>query len=92
MKYSTVSTECVARQERRDLCGIDSCPAAVSSKHVERQERLDLCFSGTPDEQLLTKPIKNPKSNKNEDHDQERRDLCHSDTGMAARVQRKSCG
>ena len=52
---------------------------AVSSIHVERQERGDLCSSGNPEEQLLTKPTKNPKQNKNEDHDQEREDLCHSD-------------
>ena len=69
MTSSTVSSESVARQERRDPCGIDPCPAAVSSKHVERQERGD----------LLTKPTKNPKPNKNEDHDLERRDPCHSD-------------
>ena len=79
MTSSTVSSESVARQERGDLCGIDSYPAAVSSKHVERQERRDLCSSGTPEEQLLTQPTKNPKTNKNEDHDQERRDLRHSD-------------
>ena len=51
----------------------------MSSKHVERQERGDLCSSGIPEEQLLTKPTKNPKPNQNEDHDQERGDLCHSD-------------
>ena len=39
MTSSTVSSESVARQERGDLCGIDSYPAAVSSTHVERQER-----------------------------------------------------
>ena len=39
MTSSTVSSESVARQERRDPCGIDHYPAAVSSKHVERQER-----------------------------------------------------
>ena len=59
----------VTRQERRDPCGIDSYPAAVSSKHVERKERRD----------PLTKPTKNPKPNKNEDHALERRDPCHSD-------------
>ena len=48
----------------------------MSSKHVERQERRDPCSSGTPEEQLLTKPTKNPKPNKNEDPDQERGDLC----------------
>ena len=79
MTSSTVSSESVARQERRDLCGMDSYPAAVSSKHVERQERGDLCSSGTPEEQLLTKATKSAKTNKNEDPDQERRDLCHSD-------------
>ena len=79
MTSSTVSSESVARQERRDACGIDSYPAAVSGKQVERQERGDLWSSGTPEEQLLTKPTKNAKPNKNEDHDQERRDLCHSD-------------
>ena len=44
-----------------------------------RQERGDLCSSEISEEQLLTKPTKNPKPNKNEDHDLERRDLCHSD-------------
>ena len=39
----------------------------------------DLCSSGTPEEQLLTKPTTSPKPNINEDHDQERGDLCHSD-------------
>ena len=48
MTSSTVSSESVARQERGDLFGIVSYPAAVSSKHVERQERRDLCSSGTP--------------------------------------------
>ena len=66
---STVSSDSVTRQARRDLCGIDSYPVTVSSKHVERQERGD----------LLTKPTKNPKPNKNEDHDLERRDLLNSD-------------
>ena len=61
------------------MCGIDPYPAAVSSKHVERQERGDPCSSGISEEQLLTKPTKNPKPNKNVDHDQERRDPCHSD-------------
>ena len=64
-----MSSESVDRQERRDLCGIDSYPVVVSSKHVEREERGD----------LLTKPTKNPKPNKNEDHDLERGDLLNSD-------------
>ena len=79
MTSSTVSSESVARQEWRDLCGLDSYSAAVSSKHVERQERGDPCSSGIQEEQLLTKPTKNPKPNKNEDPDEERGDLCHSD-------------
>ena len=79
MTSSTVSSDSVIRQARRDLCGTDSYPAAVSSKHVERQERRDLFSSGIPEEQLLTDPTKNPKPNKNENHDLERRDLLHSD-------------
>ena len=59
---------------------MDPYPATVSSKHVERPERGDPCSSAISEEQLLIKPTKNPKPNKNEDHDQERRDLCHSDT------------
>ena len=51
MTSSNVSSESVARQERRDLCGIDSFPAAVPSKHVEMQERGDPCSSGIPEEQ-----------------------------------------
>ena len=43
MTSSAVSSESVARQEREDLCGIESYPSAVSSKHVERQERRYLC-------------------------------------------------
>ena len=54
---------------REGLSGIDSYPVIVSSEHVERKDPLD----------LLTKPTKNPKPNKNEDHDLERRDLLNSD-------------
>ena len=54
----------VTRQERGDLCGIDHHPVKVSSKQVEWQARRDLCSSGTPEEQLLTKPTKNPKPKK----------------------------
>ena len=79
MTSSTVSSESVARQELGDPCRKDSYPAAVSSKDVERQERGDLFSSGTPEEQLLTKPTKHPKPNENEDHDLERGDLYHSD-------------
>ena len=38
-----------------------------------------MCSSGTPEEQLLTKPTKDTKTNKNEDHDLERGDLLNSD-------------
>ena len=71
MTSSTVSSESVARQAWEDLCGIDSYPVTVSSKHVERHERRDL-FSSEISDELLTKPTKNPKPNKNEDHDLER--------------------
>ena len=39
----------------------------------------DPCSSEISEEQLLTKPTKNPKPNKNVDHDQERWDPCHSE-------------
>ena len=54
---------------REDLSGIDSYPVSVSSEHVERKERRD----------PFTKPTKNPKPNKNEDHEKERRDPFCSD-------------
>ena len=69
MTSSTVSSDSVIRRARGDLCGIDSFPVTASSKHVERKERED----------LLTKPTKNPKPNKNEDHDIERGDPVNSD-------------
>ena len=64
----TVSSDGETRA-REDLSGIDSYPVSVSSEHVERRERRD----------PLTKPTENPKPNKNEDHELERRDLCHSE-------------
>ena len=51
----------------------------VSSESVARQARRDLCSSGTPEEELLTQPTKSPKPNKNEDHDLEWGDPCHSE-------------
>ena len=65
---TTVSNDCQTR-EREDLSGIDSHPAPVSSSHVERTEW------GDP----LTKPTKNPKPNKNENHETERCDPLYSD-------------
>ena len=79
MTSSIVSSESVARQERGDPCGIDHNPAAVSSKHVVRQERRDPCSSEILEQQLFTKPTKNPNPNKNEDHERVRGDPCHSD-------------
>ena len=64
----TVSSDSESRAEE-DLCGIDSYPVSVSSKHLERKEQGD----------LLTKPTKNPKPNKNEDHDLERGDPLYSE-------------
>ena len=73
MTSPIVSSDSVTRQARRDLCGMDSYPVTVSSKHVEMQARRDLCSSGTPEEELLTEPTKNPKpKKKNKDHDLER--------------------
>ena len=43
---------------RRLIILIDSYPVSVSSEHVERKERRD----------PFTKPSKNPKPSKNEDH------------------------
>ena len=57
-------------REREDLSGIDSHPVPVSSSHVERIER---CYP------LLPKPTKDPKPNKNENHDKERWDPLSSD-------------
>ena len=48
------------------------------SERVERQERRDP-YSSETSEWLLTKPTKNSKPNKNEDHEQVRGDPCHSD-------------
>ena len=58
---TTVSSDSETRA-REDLSGIDSHPARVSSSHVERTERSD----------PFSKPTKNPKLNKNEDHEKER--------------------
>ena len=55
---------------REDLSGTYSHPVPVSRSHVEQIER------GDP---LLTKPTKNPKPNKNENHEKERGDPLYSD-------------
>ena len=93
MTSSTVSSDSVTRHARRDLCGIDSYPVTVSSKHVERQERGDLFSSVTPEEELLTKPTKNPKPNKKRrSRSKTGRPVSFRHTRMAAKIQRKSCG
>ena len=93
MTSSTVSSESVAGQERGDPCGIDPYPAAVSSKHVERQERGDPCSSEISEEQLLTKPTKNPKTKLTcGSRSGTGRPVPFRHPGMAARVKRKSCG
>ena len=66
---TTTSSDSETRA-REDLSGMDSHPVPVSSSHVERIER------GDP---LLTKPTKNPKPNKNENHGTERCDPLYSE-------------
>ena len=78
MTSSTVSSEGVDRQERRDPYGMDDHPAIVSSESVERQERGDP-YSSETSKELLNKPTKIHKPNKNEDHEREREDPCCSD-------------
>ena len=77
---TTVSSDSETRA-REDLSGIDSYPVSVSSEHVERKERRD----------PFTKPTKNPKPNKNEDHEKERRDLYHSDIPELTKLPRVEC-
>ena len=52
--------------------------STVSSEIVDRQERGDP-YSSETSEELLTKPTKNPKPNKNEKHEKERSDPLCSD-------------
>ena len=75
MTSSTVSSESVERQERGDPYGMNHHPAIVSSERVERQERGEP-YSSETSEELLTKPTKIPKPNKNEGPDRERGDPC----------------
>ena len=73
-----VSSENVDRQERRDPCEwitiLQSCQVKVS----RGKERGDP-YSSETSEELLIKPTKIPKPNKNEDHEQVRKDPAHSD-------------
>ena len=87
-----VSSESVDRQVRGDPYGMDHHPAIVSSESVERQVRRDP-YSSETSEELLNKPTKTPKPNKNENHEQVRgRPVFFRHNGMAARIQRESCG
>ena len=56
----------------------DHHPAIESSESVDRQARGDP-FTSETSEELLHEPIKIPKPNKNEDHEQVRRDPYYSD-------------
>ena len=67
---------------REDLCGIDSYPVSVSSEYVERKERGD----------QLTKPTKNPLQKKRRPRVRTGRPGVSRNSGMAATIQRKSCG
>ena len=78
MTFSTVSSESVDRQERGDPYRTDHHPATVSSESLERQERGDP-YSSETSEELLNKPTKTPKPNKNENHEQVRGDPYYSD-------------
>ena len=51
----------------------------VMNTVLAKQERREPWSSQISEEQLLIKPTKNPKPNKNDSHDQERRDPCHSE-------------
>ena len=75
---STVSSESANRKERGDPYGTDHPPSTVSSESVERQDRRDP-YSSETSKELLNKPSKNPKPNKNEDHEQVRGDPYYSD-------------
>ena len=66
---TTVSSDSGTRA-KEDLSGIDSHPVPLSSPNVE--EMIEQCDP-------LTKPTKNPKPNKNENHDIERGDPLCSD-------------
>ena len=94
MTSSTVSSERVDRQERRDPYGMDHHPTTVSSERVERQERGDPCSSEAAEE-LFNKPTKIPKLKKmriTSENRETRIIPTYRNTRMAARIQRESCG
>ena len=73
-----VSSESVDREVRGDPYGTDHHPAIVSSESLERQVRGDP-YSSETSEELLDKPTKTPKPNKNQNHEQLRGDPYNSD-------------
>ena len=72
------SSESVDRQERGDPYGTDHHPTSMSSESVEKQVQEDPYYSETSEE-LLNRPTKNLKPNKNEIHETERCDPLYSD-------------
>ena len=88
---SSSSTSTPTTPSSQEVDHSDHHPAIVSSESVDRQVRGDPYSSETPGE-FLHEPTEIPKPNKNEDHDQERRDVSFRHTRMAARIQRKSRG
>ena len=88
-----VSSESVDRQVRGDPCsGTDHHPAILSSESVDRQVRGDP-YSSETSEELLNKPTKIPKPNKNRvSRTGTERPVLFRQTGMVARIQRESCG
>ena len=91
MTSSTVSGESVDRQELRNFFGIDHHPAIVSSERVGRQERGDP-YSSEISEELLVKPTKIQKPKQCGSRASVERPVSFRHTGMAARIQRESCG
>ena len=79
---STIVSSDSETRTREDLCGIDSYPVSVSSEHVERKEL------GDP----LTKPTKNTKTKKRRPRVRTERPVLFRNSGMVARIERKSRG
>ena len=85
MTSSTVSSESVARQERGDSCGIDHYPAIVS-KGKNGETRTLLQKSCWLNQQKTKNQIKKRITNRYG------KPVLLRNTGMAARIQRESCG
>ena len=72
---SSSSTSTSTTPSDQEIDHSDHHPAIESSESVERQARRDP-FTSETSEELLHKPTKIPKPNKNEDHEHLRRDPC----------------